>query len=84
MQISQLTHLVVCMNNNVCFLCTYRMLLGAASLLKKWEGSIKGTVRFMFQPAEEGGAGGKRMIEEGILEQDPKPKHGFGMHVWPT
>lgn len=38
----------------------------------------------MFQPAEEGGAGGKRMREEGILEMAPKPSHAFGMHVWPT
>ena len=38
----------------------------------------------MFQPAEEGGAGAKRMVEEGILNQEPKPQHAFGMHVWPT
>lgn len=60
------------------------MLLGAASLLKEMEESINGTVRLMFQPAEEGGAGGKRMREEGVLSQDPKPKQAFGMHVWPT
>lgn len=40
--------------------------------------------RVMFQPAEEGGAGAKRMREEGVLRQDPKPSHGFGLHVWPT
>jgi hypothetical protein len=60
------------------------MLLGAASLLKEMEGSINGTVRLMFQPAEEGGAGGKRMREEGILSKEPKPQQAFGMHVWPT
>lgn len=60
------------------------MLLGAASILKKMEDSINGTVRLMFQPAEEGGAGGKRMREEGILAQEPKPQHAFGLHVWPT
>jgi IAA-amino acid hydrolase len=60
------------------------MLLGAATILKSMEGSINGTVRLMFQPAEEGGAGGKRMREEGILELEPKPQHAFGMHVWPT
>ena len=38
----------------------------------------------MFQPAEEGGAGAKRMREEGVLEKDPKPLNAFGLHVWPT
>ncbi len=60
------------------------MLLGAASLLKEMEESINGTVRLMFQPAEEGGAGGKRMREEGVLTQEPKPQQAFGLHVWPT
>ena len=60
------------------------MLLGAAAILKEMEDSINGTVRLMFQPAEEGGAGGKRMVEEGILRQKPEVQHAFGMHVWPT
>jgi hypothetical protein len=60
------------------------MLLGAASVLKEMEDSINGTIRFMFQPAEEGGAGGKRMRDEGILTQKPEVQHAFGMHVWPT
>lgn len=60
------------------------MLLGAAHLLKEMEESINGTVRLMFQPAEEGGAGGKRMREEGILSMEPKVQQAFGMHVWPT
>lgn len=60
------------------------MLLGAAAVLKSMEASIAGTVRLMFQPAEEGGAGAKRMREEGILQLEPKPAHAFGMHVWPT
>lgn len=60
------------------------MLLGAAALLHEFRDSIKGTVRIMFQPAEEGGAGGKRMREEGVLEQEPKPQYAFGMHLWPT
>ncbi|CAJ1964921.1 unnamed protein product [Cylindrotheca closterium] len=59
------------------------MLLGAASILKGMERSIKGTVRIIFQPAEEGGAGAKRMIEEGVLRDFPKPKHAFAMHVNP-
>jgi IAA-amino acid hydrolase len=60
------------------------MLLGAASILKQFESSIPGTVRLMFQPAEEGGAGAKRMREEGVLTTYPPPQHAFGMHVWPT
>jgi amidohydrolase len=60
------------------------MLLGAAAVLKSMESSINGTVRLMFQPAEEGGAGAKRMREEGVLQKDPKPQHAFGLHLWPT
>jgi hypothetical protein len=60
------------------------MLLGAAAILKQMEHSIHGTVRLMFQPAEEGGAGAKRMREEGVLALEPKPQYAFGMHVWPT
>ncbi|GKY92316.1 hypothetical protein MPSEU_000202700 [Mayamaea pseudoterrestris] len=60
------------------------MLLGAAAVLKSMEESINGTVILAFQPAEEGGAGAKRMREEGVLEQHPKPQHAFGMHLWPT
>lgn len=43
------------------------MLLGAAKMLKAREGELKGTVKLLFQPAEEGGAGGKLMVEEGKL-----------------
>jgi IAA-amino acid hydrolase len=44
------------------------MLLGAAALLNDMKDSLNGTVRLMFQPAEEGGAGAKRMREEGVLD----------------
>ncbi|KAL3908487.1 MAG: hypothetical protein SGARI_003038 [Bacillariaceae sp.] len=60
------------------------LLLGAATLLKSMEDSINGTVRLMFQPAEEGGAGAKRMREEGVLSIEPRPQHAFGQHLWPT
>ncbi len=39
------------------------ILLGAARLLKKREADLRGTVRLLFQPAEEGGAGGLRMLQ---------------------
>jgi metal-dependent amidase/aminoacylase/carboxypeptidase family protein len=66
------------------------MLLGATYLFKslqeKNEGGypFPGTIRVIFQPAEEGGAGAKRMVEEGVLTNSPKVKYAFGMHVWPT
>ncbi|KAI7846414.1 hypothetical protein COHA_000124 [Chlorella ohadii] len=57
------------------------MLLGAARLLKGMEKELKGTVRLLFQPAEEGGAGGDLLVKEGALDG---VKAAFGMHVWPT
>jgi amidohydrolase len=64
------------------------MLLGATYLLqslKRGDGyAFPGTVRIIFQPAEEGGAGAKRMSEEGVLTRHPAPSYAFGMHVWPT
>lgn len=41
------------------------MLLGAAKMLKAREAELRGTVKLLFQPAEEGGAGGKVLVEEG-------------------
>ena len=46
------------------------MLLGAAVYLKK-NNNFAGTVHFIFQPAEEGGGGGRVMVEEGIFEKFP-------------
>lgn len=57
------------------------MLLGGARLLKKLEPELRGTVRLLFQPAEEGGAGGQRLVTEGALEGVGA---AFGFHVWPT
>ncbi len=62
--------------------CHVSMLLGAAKLLKDKESQINGTIKLLFQPAEEGGAGGKLMREEGALE-NPKVERIFGLHVWP-
>lgn len=58
------------------------MLLGAARLLKRREDGLRGTVKLLFQPAEEGGGGALRMAEEGALE-NPKVDRIFGLHVWP-
>ena len=62
--------------------CHVSMLLGAAKLLKNKESEINGTIKLLFQPAEEGGAGGKLMREEGALE-NPDVERIFGLHVWP-
>lgn len=47
------------------------MLLTAAKMLKKKEDTLEGTIKFMFQPAEETFEGSKNMIENGILENPP-------------
>ncbi|XP_044496069.1 IAA-amino acid hydrolase ILR1-like 5 [Mangifera indica] len=54
------------------------MLLGAAKLLHQRQDKLKGTVRLLFQPAEEGGAGASHMIKEGALGYSEAI---FGMHV---
>lgn len=54
------------------------MLLGAAKLLNQRKDHLKGTVRLLFQPAEEGGAGADHMIKESALGA---AKAIFGMHV---
>ena len=62
--------------------CHTAMLLGAAKILKSKENTFNGTIKLFFQPAEEGGAGGKLMREEGALE-NPNVERIFGLHVWP-
>lgn len=56
------------------------MLLGAAKLLLQHKENLNGSVRLMFQPAEEMLLGAKNMIESGILEE-PKPDAAFMIHV---
>ncbi len=57
------------------------MLLGAAALLTR-DRPARGHVKLLFQPAEEGGAGAARMIEDGAL-QAPEVGAVFGLHVYP-
>ncbi|MFZ6746383.1 M20 aminoacylase family protein [Undibacterium sp. JH2W] len=57
------------------------MLLGAAHYLSKYK-EFDGTVYLIFQPAEEGGGGARRMIEDGMFEKYPMDAV-FGMHNWP-
>ena len=55
-------------------------LLGVARLLMDRQDQFSGTVKLLFQPAEEGGGGALVMINEGVLE-DPKVDAAFGLHV---
>jgi amidohydrolase len=62
------------------------MLLGAAEVLSKMQKDLPGTVKFIFQPAEEGSlpgtvGGAKLMVQEGVLE-NPKVDAIFGLHIW--
>ena len=57
------------------------MLLGAAKHLASSK-NFKGTVNFIFQPAEEGGGGGELMIKEGLFEMFPVDSV-YGLHNWP-
>ena len=63
------------------------MLMGAAEVLAGLRAEIPGTIKFIFQPAEEGAPRGEQggaglMIEQGALE-NPAPAAIFGLHVWP-
>ena len=63
------------------------ILMGVAELLAGVRQELAGTVKFIFQPAEEGAPAGERggaelMIEEGALE-NPKVDAIFGLHVFP-
>ena len=61
------------------------MLLGAARVLKAMEveGNLRGTVRLVFQPAEEGGAGARKMLEAGLSVMKPPIESTFALHNWP-
>lgn len=55
--------------------------LGAAKRLSLARARLAGTVKYVFQPAEEGGCGARRLIEAGVLES-PKVDAAFGLHLW--
>src|SRR5213593_2203057 len=63
------------------------MLMGVAEVLAGMRAELPGTVKFIFQPAEEGQPAGEtggaaEMVAEGVLE-NPKPDAIFGLHVLP-
>jgi amidohydrolase len=55
--------------------------LTVAKILSRFRDEMQGSVKFVFQPAEEGLGGAKLMVEEGVLGQ-PKPNHALAMHLW--
>ncbi|MGH7662892.1 MAG: amidohydrolase [Gemmatimonadaceae bacterium] len=64
------------------------ILMGVAEVLSGMRAELPGTVKFIFQPAEEGApqgeeGGAELMIREGVLE-DPAPSAIFGLHVVPS
>jgi len=58
------------------------MVLAAATILNGFKAELKGTIKFLFQPAEEGPGGAEAMIREGVME-NPHVDHAVGCHVWP-
>jgi amidohydrolase len=65
------------------------ILMGAAEILAANRDQLAGTVKFIFQPAEEGAPAGEEggaalMIEEGILDGPDAPEAIFGLHAWPV
>ena len=62
-------------------------LMGAAEILASMKDQLPGSVKFIFQPAEEGAPLGEKggatyMVEEGVME-NPKVDAIFGLHAWP-
>lgn len=65
------------------------ILMGAAEVLANNRDKIEGTIKFFFQPAEEGPpageeGGAKLMIKEGVLDGPDAPEVIFGLHAWPA
>src|SRR5882724_11842228 len=60
------------------------MLVQAVRLLHRHRGELAGTVKFMFQPGEEGYGGARLMIEDGLLDASPRPDAAFALHIWPN
>ena len=58
------------------------ILMGVASVLAEMRDDLPGTVKFLFQPAEEGPGGAEPMIADGAME-NPKVDAVFGLHVFP-
>ena len=55
--------------------------LTVAKMLHSRQDELKGTVKLVFQPAEEGLGGAQLMVKEGVLE-NPRPDYSLSLHVW--
>ena len=55
--------------------------LGLAKIMSRYQENIAGTLKFVFQPGEEGLGGAIAMIADGVLE-NPKPDVALAMHLW--
>ena len=58
-------------------------LLGAAKILADLQEEFCGCVKFVFQPGEEGGGGGRKMVQEENVLENPKADAVFAAHAWP-
>ena len=58
-------------------------LLGSAMILSKLRSHFPGNVEFVFQPGEENGLGGKKMVEEDHILENPAVDAVFAAHAWP-
>ncbi len=58
------------------------MVLGTVSAIREMADELRGTIKFIFQPAEEVVGGAKPMIEAGVMD-DPKVDYVLGCHIWP-
>jgi amidohydrolase len=65
--------------------CHVATALTVARLMTQERSTLRGTIKFMFQPAEEGFAGAQKMMDDGLLEDGkfgPRPNAALGLHVW--
>ena len=60
-------------------------LMGVAGVLNAMHAKLPVCVKLIWQPAEEGGGGGERLVEAGVLDGTlgPKVRAIFGLHGWP-
>ena len=59
------------------------MALATASILNQNKEKFSGTIKFIFQPAEEGPGGAAKMIEQGVMD-NPAVDYSLGCHLWPA
>jgi len=59
------------------------ILIGTLRVLNELCDRFEGSIRFVFQPAEEEAGGGKMMVDKGLLDAEPKPSAVFALHGWP-